>query len=110
MSDTTVIKVDSNHSPTGPDGEKFLATGKSMSMRMWDEQPGESKQPVSREYETVGYVLEGRAELKIENQTVTLQAGDSWVVAKGSSHTYRILEHFKAIEATHPPSQLHGRK
>ena len=110
MSDTSVKKVDSAHSPKGQLGQKYLASGKTVSMRLWeDEQPGEPKEPAQREYETVGYVIKGRAELHIEGQMVLLEPGDSWVVAKGSSHTYKILEPFTAVEATSPPAQIHGR-
>jgi quercetin dioxygenase-like cupin family protein len=110
MSDTTVIKVDSSHSPKGQLGQKYLASGKSISMRLWEnEQPNEPKEPTAREYETVGYVITGRAELHIEGQTILLEPGSSWVVPKGASHTYKILEAFTAVEATSPPAQVHGR-
>ncbi len=36
MSDTTIIKVDSQHSPKGDDGEKYLASGKNVAMRLWE--------------------------------------------------------------------------
>lgn len=111
MSDTTIIKVDSHHSPKGHDGEKYLASGKNISMRMWEnEQPGEPKAPVARPYETVGYVLSGRAELHLAGQTVILEPGNSWVVPKDAEHTYKILESFSAVEATTPPAQVHGRE
>lgn len=110
MADTTVTKVDSQSSPQGAMGQKYLATGKSISMRLWEnEQPGEPKAPTAREYETVGYVLKGKAELHLEGQVVTLSQGNSWVVPKGASHTYKILESFSAVEATHPPAEVHGR-
>jgi quercetin dioxygenase-like cupin family protein len=110
MSDTTVMKVNSAHSPKGQMGQKYLATGKTVSMRLWeDEQPDEPKPALAREYETVGYVIKGKAELHIEGQMILLEAGDSWMVPKGSSHTYKILEPFTAVEATSPPSQVHGR-
>lgn len=110
MADTTVTKVDSRTSPVGASGQKYLATGKSLSMRLWeDEQPGEAKPPSTREYETVGYVLKGKAELHLEGQVIKLEAGNSWVVPKGASHTYKILETFSAVEATHPPAEVHGR-
>ncbi|GET38131.1 cupin domain-containing protein [Microseira wollei] len=110
MTDTSVKKVDSAYSPKGEMGQKYLASGKSLSMRLWeDEQPGEDKPPTQREYETVGYVIQGRAELHIENQMVLLEPGSSWVVPKGASHTYKILEPFTAVEATSPPAQVHGR-
>ena len=110
MSDTTIIKVDTSQSPHGPDGQKYLASGKSISMRLWEnEEPGEPKPAVSRDYETVGYVLSGRAELHSEGQVVILEAGNSWVVPQNASHNYKILESFSAVEATHPPAQVHGR-
>lgn len=111
MSDTTITKVDSRHSPKGSEGEKYLASGKYVAMRMWEnEQPGEPKAPAARPYETVGYVLSGRAELHLAGQTVILEPGNSWVVPKDAEHTYKILESFSAVEATSPPAQVHGRE
>lgn len=110
MSDTTVTKVDSRHSPHGTRGQKYLASGVNVAMRLWDEEPGEwEKEESRREYETVGYVIEGQAELHIEGQMVVLAKGDSWVVPKGAAHRYRILERFVAVEATSPPAHAHGR-
>ncbi len=110
MGDTTIIKVQSKHSPKGAMGQKYLALGKNISMRLWeDEQPDEPKPATQRDYETVGYVIKGRAELHLEGQMVLLEPGDSWVVPKGASHTYKILEPFTAVEATYPPAEVHGR-
>ncbi len=110
MGDTTVTKIDSTHSPRGDEGQKYLASGIHLSMRMWDnEGPNTVKEPVTRPYETVGYVIGGRAELHTEGQMVLLEPGNSWVVPKGASHTYKILEPFTAVEATSPPAQAHGR-
>jgi quercetin dioxygenase-like cupin family protein len=111
MTDTTVTKVSSAHSPTGEQGEVHLASGKRLSMRLWlDEEPTQDKPLRKHEYEVVGYVISGRADLEIEGQTIKLEPGDSWVVPAGSNHTYRILETFTAVEATSPPAQVHGRK
>jgi quercetin dioxygenase-like cupin family protein len=91
-------------------GQKYLATGKSVSMRLWEnEQPGDSKPEARRNYETVGYVISGRAELHLEGQTLLLEPGDSWLVPKDANHTYKILEPFTAVEATSPPAMAHGR-
>ncbi len=110
MADTTVTKVSSAHSPTGDQGEVYLASGKRVSMRLWrDEEPTQDKPTRKHEYEVVGYVISGQAELMIEGQTVRLEPGDSWVVPKGARHTYRILEPFTAVEATAPPAQVHAR-
>lgn len=109
MGDTTVTKIDSRHSPKGAMGQRYLASGVNLAMRLWEKEPEDGKEPSRRDYETVGYVLEGRAELEIEGQKVTLNPGDSWVVPKGAEHRYRILERFKAVEATSPPAHAHGR-
>jgi quercetin dioxygenase-like cupin family protein len=111
MTDTTVKKVSSAHSPVGDEGQVYLASGKRVSMRLWrDEEPTQDKPPSKHEYEVVGYVISGRAELLIEGQTVGLEPGDSWVVPADAEHTYRILERFTAVEATAPPAQVHGRE
>lgn len=110
MGDTSVTKVESANAPRGREGQRYLAAGISMSMRLWDdEQPGPAKPARARAYETVGFVIAGRAELTIEGQTVHLQPGDSYVVPKGSQHSYKILEPFTAVEATHPPDFMHER-
>lgn len=110
MSDASVKKVQSKHSPA--DGhEKYLVSGKAVAMRLWeDEPPRDDKKPSKREYETIGYVLKGRATLEIEDQQVSLEPGDSWLVPAGATHRYVILEEFSAVEATSPPAQVHGRE
>ncbi len=109
MRDTTVKKVSSALSPTGEMGQKYLASGKAISMRLWEEEPGDLKPETDRDYETVGYVIAGQAELHLEGQMVLLEAGDSWAVPKGARHAYRIVKSFTAVEATCPPAQVHGR-
>lgn len=110
MPDTSVKKVNSRYSPKGEMGQTYLVSGIHVAMRLWDDaQPGEPKAPARRDYETVGYVIKGRAELHIEGQMILLEPGDSWAVPKGASHTYRIVEPFTAVEATSPPAHVHGR-
>lgn len=110
MTDTSVTKVDSRFSPKGEQGQKYLAAGINLSMRLWEDEPaGEAKPAARRAYETVGYVIRGRAELHLEGQVVGLEPGNSWVVPKGASHTYKIVEPFTAVEATSPPAEVHGR-
>lgn len=109
MTDTTIKKVSSGNSPAGPAGQIYLASGKGLSMRLWRDEEPHDKEPVRRDYETVGFVLSGRAELTIEGQTIRLEPGDSWLVPRGTEHTYKILETFSAVEATAPPAEVHGR-
>ena len=49
MADTTVMKVDSRHSPKGQMGQKYLASGVHVAMRLWEkEEPGEGKEAVEK--------------------------------------------------------------
>lgn len=108
--DTSITKVSARYSPRGKHGQKYLASGLKLSMRLWEqEQPVKAKRVTQRTYETIGYVVSGRAELEIEGQTITLEPGDSWVVPKDARHRYTILEPFTAVEATCPPAEVHGR-
>ncbi len=110
MSDTTIKKIDSAHSPRGEGGQKYLASGRGISMRFWEaKSPDKASNPHRNPYETVGYVISGRAELVSEGQTVLLEPGDSWLVPRDAEHRYNILEPFTAVEATHPPAHAHGR-
>lgn len=81
-----------------------------MAMRLWDEQPGDgqNKSVSANTYETLGYVLEGRAEITVEDKTITVEPGMSWVIPEGMEHSYKILEHFRAVEATHPSARGDG--
>ena len=110
MSEENAEKVNVDRMPLGEMGQRYLASGESVSMRIWEgEEPGEPKPEAAREYETVGYVLGGRAELRLEGEVIPLAVGDSWTVPKGALHTYYILETFTAIEATSPPAEVGGR-
>jgi len=103
---STVNKVNVATASQGAMGQKYLVSGSQVAMRLWqNEQPADAKPRTHRDYETVGYVLQGRAELHLEDEVITLEAGDSWVVPQGASHTYKILESFTAIEATSPPAR-----
>jgi quercetin dioxygenase-like cupin family protein len=110
MGDSSVKKVQSKLSPRGAMGQKYLASGIHLSMRLWENvKPGEESPAAARDYETVGYVIAGRAELHLEGQMVLLEPGDSWLVPKGAKHSYKILEPLTAVEATYPPAEVHDR-
>ncbi|MFN2201762.1 MAG: cupin domain-containing protein [Caldilineaceae bacterium] len=110
MTDTTIKKIDSTHSPEGEMGQKYLVSGTDIALRLWDSVTFEREMELhTRDYETVGYVLGGRAKLHSEGQTVVLEPGNSWVVPKGARHRYEILEPFTALEATHPPAHVDHR-
>ena len=50
MADKSVTKVQSPHSPKGKMGQKYLATGIGVGMRLWEnEPPGEAKPHTRRD-------------------------------------------------------------
>jgi len=110
MADKSITKVSSAYAPKGPAGQRYLASGVHVSMRLWEkEDPAEDKAETVREYETIGFVIEGKAELYIEGQRVFLEPGDSWIVPIGAKHRYKVLAPFTAIEVTSPPAEVHAR-
>lgn len=108
-SDTSVKKVMAKSGPHGDQEQTYLVSGKRVSLRLWEKEAPRTKEPTKRSYETVGYVISGRAELTLEGQTIKLEPGDSWLVPADAEHAYRILETFTAVEATSPPALVHGR-
>jgi len=109
MADTTVKKVSGSTAPKGAMGQTYLVSGKRVAMRLWRDEPPHHKDSARRDYETVGYVISGRAELLLEGQVIKLGPGDSWLVPAQAEHRYNIIEPFTAVEAIAPPAQVHGR-
>ena len=103
-----IQKVSSRGTQTCPTGEVSLATGKAMAMRMWQDEEPQDKAPHRSPYETIGYVIAGRAELTIDGEMVALEPGDSWLVPANAEHAYRIVETFTAVECTSPPALAAG--
>ena len=70
MGDKSITKVSAATAPGGPMGQKYLASGIRLSMRLWErESPDtQSKAETAANYETAGYVIAGRAELHIATQ------------------------------------------
>ena len=117
--DTTVKKVSATASPHGDMDQTYLVSGKRVSLRLWRDkrvslrlwrkEPPQNKPATRRDYETVGHVIAGKAELTVEGQTIKLAPSNSWLVLAGAEHAYRIVAEFTAVEATAPPAQVHGR-
>ena len=100
-----ILVVNSNDTLVSPEGEVTLAAGASMSMRLWRDEEPHAKQPHRSPYETIGYVISGKAELMIEGQTALLTPGCSWLVPANAEHTYRVIETFSAVECNTPPQR-----
>jgi quercetin dioxygenase-like cupin family protein len=98
--------VHQSDASTGAMGQAYLATGKAVAMRRWEESAGEKCDSKPREYETVGYLISGELEVTLEGEIATLHPGDSWLVPAGTAHAYRVIKPIVAVEATSPPAQL----
>ena len=109
MSDNSVKKIDSSASPTGDMGQTYLVSGTRAAMRRWEIASGEGGEMHTRPYETLGYVVSGRVEIHIGDDTITCGEGDSYLVPEGSEHKYTVLEDLVAIEATAPPARVDDR-
>lgn len=96
-------------SETGEMGQDYLATGKHVAMRRWQEDRCDYGPEHTRDYETVGYLVSGVFELDMEGERAKLMPGDSWLIPSGAVHRYRIIEPIVAIEATCPPGRFAGR-
>ena len=104
----TISKISTTGAKTGPDGDLLLAGGAHMSMRLWKDEAPQDKAQHRSGYETLGYVIAGRAELTIESRSVTLEPGDSYLVPANALHGYRILETFTALETISPATKAKG--
>ncbi|MDV6375867.1 cupin domain-containing protein [Deinococcus arenicola] len=104
-SDIQQYKVSRDETKHGKDGQHHLVAGQHGSMRLWhNEAPSDTddKQPHANDYETLGYVISGAVELKMNGQTLTLTEGDSYCVPQGVQHTYRVTQTLTAVEVTTP--------
>ncbi len=92
-------------------GEKYLASGVHVAMRLWESVQASPSSETERErdYEMIGFVIAGRAELHVEGQMVLLEQGSSYMVPRGARHFYRVLEPLTAVEVTSPAYHVHGR-
>lgn len=93
----------------GEMGQKYLAAGRDVALRQWQEAAGDWTESSCREYETVGYLISGSLQLDLGGEVATLEPGDSWLVPKRAAHRYRVREPIVVVEATTPPARFNQR-
>ncbi|QDT11940.1 cupin domain-containing protein [Planctomycetes bacterium K23_9] len=101
--------INDDAASVGEMGQQYLACGKKVAMRLWQEPAGDQCESRSRDYEIVGYVVSGEVEIRFGKEVATLKSGDSWLIPPGTSHRFKILQDLVAVEATSPPARLGGK-
>ena len=93
---------------TGARGERLLARGRHVALRLWERQPGGETAPEhANPYEYVAYVQSGALRLRIgDDPAVEVHAGDSYVVRAGTPYGFEVLETATVLEAVAPPEHL----
>lgn len=107
MQSFRAYKTSAAEMPEQPMQSKLLLSGQELSMWFWQAMPNtdtEVEAYVSQDYEVMGYIISGRAELHVDGKVISLKPGDSWVVPTGALHNYLILEPLTAIKTCHPPA------
>lgn len=105
MSQHTVLSADAT---PGDRGERLLAAGEQVALRVWEHEPaGESSPEHANEYEYVAYVTDGLMRVRIGgDEPVEIGVGDSYVVPAGTTYAFEIVERATVVEAVSPASAL----
>jgi len=103
MTQSRQYRVNQDDTTFGEYGERHLVEGESSGMRLWQrEEPNDDKSESTHDYEILGYVIQGRMDLIVNGETVSLAPGDSYYVPRGAPHTFRVTETLTAVEVTSP--------
>lgn len=100
-----ISKLNAADAAPGPSGQALHIGTADMALRTWREGPVDKTDEHASDHETLGYVIDGEAELISGDTVLHLTSGDSWRVPKGTMHRYRIAESFHAVEVTAPPAR-----
>ena len=95
---------------TGPRGEKLMAHGDTLALRVWEREPeGEQSPEHANAYEYVAYVAEGALRVRIgDDEPAEVRAGDSYVVPAETPYAFEVLEAATVVEAVSPGDALQG--
>lgn len=90
---------------------KTLATGTNMMCTVMYYEEGNVVPFHKHPSEQVGYVVEGRLRLKIENEELgIIQAGDSYLVRTNMLHSLEALEKSVVVDMFSPPREEYKNK
>jgi quercetin dioxygenase-like cupin family protein len=100
--------VTSADAATGPRGERLLAHGDAVALRVWEHEPaGEQAPEHANDYEYVAYVASGAMRVTIgDDGPAEVGAGDSYVVPANTPYSFEILETARVVEAVSPATAI----
>ncbi len=81
---------------------KTLTYGKKMSLTEFVMKKGCDLPAHDHPHEQIGFLVSGRIELKVGDQTFNVDPGDSWCIPTGVSHGATVIEDSIAIEVFSP--------
>lgn len=93
---------------TGDRGERLLARGEQVALRVWEHEPaGETAPEHANEYEYVAYLTDGLMRVRIgDAEPVEVGVGDSYVVPARTPYAFEIVERATVVEAVWPGDAL----
>ena len=93
---------------TGARGERLLARGRHVALRLWERQPGGETAPAhANPHEYVAYVQSRTLGLRIGGHpAVEVDAGGPYVVPGETAYGVVVLETATVLEAFAPPDHL----
>ena len=106
--ETRIVKR--SDAATGSRGEKIMAHGDAVALRVWEREPeGETSEEHSNSYEYVAYVAAGALRVRIgEDEAQEVREGDSYVVPAETPYSFEVLESATVVEAVSPAEALRG--
>jgi quercetin dioxygenase-like cupin family protein len=95
---------------TGSRGEKLMAHGDALGLRVWEREPeGETSPEHANDYEYVAYVAAGALRVQIgDDEAEEVRAGDSYVVPSNTPYSFEVLEAATVVEAVSPAEVVRG--
>ena len=99
--------VRAGEAATGDRGQRLLARGERVALRLWEHEPaGETAPEHANPYEYVAYLVAGAMRVRIGGaEPVELRAGDSYVVPAETPYAFEVLEPATVVEAVAPPDE-----
>ncbi|MCD8118003.1 MAG: cupin domain-containing protein [Lachnospiraceae bacterium] len=82
-----------------------LAVGAKSQITKMNYVAGNYASPHTHPHEQCGYVISGKYELTIGDESYELTAGDSYAIPGNEIHSFRVLEGGEVIDAFTPPRE-----